>query len=101
MTVQERTFWFNLFVIVFNIILGILVEGVVLGLCMLAVKAYPGVFGGTDGSIASSFLPFILLAGLIIAMYISVKCISWIIEKFHLEDKLDEKLVKRYVKKEL
>jgi hypothetical protein len=44
-------------------------------------------------------LPIILLIGLIAAMSISVHTVGWAIKKFHLEDKLDPKVVSRYQKK--
>jgi len=96
MTVKERTRIFNLAVIVFNVVLGLLVEGIVIGLLIFVLKSNPNLGESTFSQVA---LPLVLLVGLIIAMSISVKAISWAIVKFNLQDKLDPKVVSRYVKK--
>ncbi len=96
MTIKERTRIFNLAVIVFNVALGLLVEGIVIGLLILVLKSNPNLGESTFSQVA---LPLVLLVGLIIAMSISVKAISWAIVKFNLQDKLDPKVVSRYVKR--
>lgn len=95
MTIKERTNLFNLCVIIFNVVLGLLVEGVVIGLLILVLRANPNLGESTFTQVA---LPLVLLIGLIIAMSISVKVISWAIVKFNLTDKLDPKVVSKYVK---
>ena len=96
MTVKERTRIFNLVVIIFNVALGLLVEGIVMGLLIFVLKSNPNLGESTFSQVA---LPLVLLVGLIIAMSISVKVISWAIVKFNLQDKLDPKVVSRYVKR--
>ena len=96
MTIKERTRIFNLVVIVFNVAIGLLVEGIVIGLLILILKSNPSLGESTFSQVA---LPLVLLVGLIVAMSISVKTISWAIEKFNLQDKLDPKVVSKYVKK--
>lgn len=95
MTIKERTNLFNLCVIVFNVVLGLLVEGIVIGLLILVLHSNPNLGESTFTQVA---LPLVLLIGLIVAMSISVKTISWAIIKFNLQDKLDPKVVSKYVK---
>lgn len=96
MTIKERTNLFNLCVIVFNVVLGLFVEGIVIALLFLVLHSNPNLGESTFTQVA---LPFVLLIGLIIAMSISVKTISWAIVKFNLQDKLDPKVVSKYVKR--
>ena len=96
MTKKERTFIFNLCVILFNIIIGLFVEGILLISLLFFFAENPNVGESVFGQIA---LPILLLIGLIAAMSISVHAVGWAIRKFHLEDKLDPKVVSRYQKK--
>lgn len=95
MTLKERTNLFNLCVIVFNVVLGLLVEGIVIVLLFLVLHSNPNLGESNFFQIA---LPLVLLIGLVIAMAISVKVITWAIIKFNLTDKLDPKVVSKYVK---
>ena len=95
MTTKERTFVFNICVILFNIILGLFVEGILVISMFFFFAEHPNLSENLFGQIA---LPLILLVGLIVTMSISVHVVSWAITKFHLEDKLDPKLVSRYRK---
>lgn len=95
MTIKERTNLFNLCVIIFNVVLGLFVEGIVIGLLILVLRENPNLGESTFTQVA---LPIVLLIGLIIAMSISVKAVSWAIVKFNLTDKLDPKVVSKYVK---
>lgn len=95
MTIKERTNLFNLCVIVFNVVLGLLVEGGVILLLMFFLKSNENLGESMFTQVA---LPLVLLIGLIIAMSISVKTISWAIVKLNLQDKLDPKVVSKYVK---
>ncbi len=98
MTTSERTTYFNLCVGLFNIVIGLTIElGLMLGLYFVFAK-YPSL---GDSISTNVLLPFVLFGGLLIAVSISVKCVTWAIKTFHLEDKLDQKVVKRYIKKEL
>ena len=98
MTVKERTTVFNICVGIFNIVLGLLVEGaLVLGLLFILSKR-PDI--GT-GILGNSLLPFVLFAGIIIAMLISMKTITWAVRKWNLQDKVDRKAVQKYIKNEL
>ena len=96
MTTKERSFLFNLCVIVYNILIGLAVTVVLLISLMFFLTENPNLSESIFVQIA---LPIILLIGLIAAMSISVHTVSWAIKKFHLEDKLDPKLVSRYQKK--
>lgn len=96
MTTKERTFVFNICVIVFNIIVGLLVEAVLLISLLFFFTDHPNMQESVFGQIA---LPILLLIGLIAAMSISVHAVSWAIRKFNLSDKLDPKVVSRYQKK--
>ncbi|MBQ4378205.1 MAG: hypothetical protein II821_03290 [Treponema sp.] len=96
MTTKERTFLFNLCVIIFNIILGLLVEGVLVISLAMFFAENPNLQESVFAQIA---LPILLLIGLIATISISVHVVGWAIKKFHLEDKLDPKLVSRYQKK--
>jgi hypothetical protein len=96
MTTKERTFVFNICVILYNIFIGLLVEAVILVSLLFFFSEHPNMSESIFGQIA---LPILLLIGLIAAMSISVHTVGWAIKKFHLEDKLDPKVVNRYQKK--
>lgn len=96
MTTKERTLIFNLCVIVFNVVVGLLVEGVLVISLMFFIAEHPSLGESIFSQVA---LPILLLIGLIAAMSISVHAVSWAIEKFNLADKLDPKIVARYRKK--
>lgn len=95
MTKKERTFVFNLFVILYNLVLGLLIEGVLFIAIIFLISRNQNLAESVFSQVA---LPLVLLAGLIATMAISVKTVGWFIKKFNLEDKLDEKLVSRYKK---
>lgn len=97
MTIGERTLLFNVIIILFNIILGLIVEGfLIFGSWFLLI----GFSEETQQSIpVNVLLPFILIIGLFACMAISRKCVIWALDKFDLREKLDPKLVKRYPKK--
>lgn len=94
MTKHERTLLFNFCVIVFNIALGLAIE---FALIFALVRVLPLIPNAAESVPTQTVLPFVLLAGLFVAMILSVRCISWAIKTFHLEDKLEEKAVKRYI----
>lgn len=96
MTKKERTFLFNLCVIIYNIFIGLAVTAVLFISLMFFLAENPNLSESLFVQIA---LPIILLIGLIAAMSISVHTVSWAIKKFHLEDKLDPKVISRYQKK--
>lgn len=96
MTQKERTNLFNLCVILFNIFLGLFIEVILVAVLFLFLQNKPEL--GESVSI-QVILPILLLIGLIVAMSISVKTVSWAIEKFNLTDKLDPKVVSKYQKK--
>ncbi len=96
MTKSERTTLFNLAVILFNIVIGLLIEGIIIGLIFIALHSNPNLGESVPMQVV---LPLMLLVGLIVAMSISVRTISWAIQKFHLEDKIDQKVISRYQKK--
>lgn len=95
MTKKERTLVFNLCVILYNLVLGLLIEGFLFLAVIFLISKNQNLAESVFSQIA---LPLVLLAGLIAAMAISVKTVGWFIKKFNLEDKLDEKLVSRYKK---
>lgn len=97
MTKQERTFIFNILVIIFNVIIGLAVELALIAILFGALLKIPGV---ADSFPVQVILPFLLLAGLIIAMVISVKCVTWAIKTFKLTDKIDQKIIKRYIRED-
>ena len=96
MTTKERTFVFNICVILYNIVIGLLVEAVILIALLFFFAEHPNLSENVFGQVA---LPLLLLIGLIAAMSISVHTVSWAIQKFNLSDKLDPKVVSRYQKK--
>ena len=96
MTKKERTFLFNICVILYNILIGLAVTAVLLISLLFFLAENQNLSESVFVQIA---LPIILLIGLIAAMSISVHTVGWAIKKFHLEDKLDPKVVSRYQKK--
>lgn len=97
MTVRERTTIFNICVGLFNIVLGLVIELSLIGACFFILTKIPN---SADSIPTNVLLPFVLFAGLIVAMMISIKCVTWAVKKFDLADKLDPKAVKRYIKEE-
>ncbi|MCR4822895.1 MAG: hypothetical protein K5873_08515 [Treponema sp.] len=96
MTTKERTFIFNVCVILYNIFLGLLIESVLILSLMFFIYDNPNLGESVPIQVA---LPIALLIGLIAAMSLSVRSVSWAIKKFNLSDKLDPKVVSRYQKK--
>ena len=97
MTKKERTLVFNLCVIVFNVALGLFIE---FALIFALLYLLPHIPNFSQSVPTQTVLPFLLLAGLFAAMIISVRCVTWAIKTFRLEDKLDEKAVRRYIRDE-
>ena len=95
MTVKERTFLFNICVIIYNILLGLVVEAVFFFLFLLFMAKAPNLGESVYFQIA---LPVLMLLGLIIAIYISTRTVGWFIRKFKLEDKLSAKVIEHYKK---
>ena len=94
MTRGERTFIFNICVLVLNILIGTVIE-------VFIIFASAFILAGAPESIRQSapvsvILPFLLLAGLLCAIAVSRLCIIRALDKFDLRDKLDPKLVTRY-----
>ncbi|WP_147615253.1 hypothetical protein [Treponema pectinovorum] len=98
MTCSERTTIFNIAVGLYNIILGLLIEFLLVGTSFLLLSSFPAMANSIPVNVA---LPFILFAGIIIAMILSMKTITWAIKKFNLKDKVDYKAIKRYLKDEI
>ena len=98
MTTKDRTLIFNVCVAIFNITLGLLIEGTLLISLMIFLSRYPQFGSGILGNV---LLPFALFAGVIIAMLISTKVIAWVIRKLNLQDKVDHKAIKRYLHNDL
>lgn len=96
MTTKERTFLFNICVILYNIFIGLIVEVIILLSLLFFINENPNAAESVPMQV---IFPLLLLAGLIAAMSISVHTVSWAIKKFKLEDKLDPKVVSRYQKK--
>lgn len=93
---KERTTLFNICVIVFNILLGLAVELVIIVSLLFFLAENPNLGESVPMQVA---LPILLLVGLIAAMSISVKTVGWAIERFNLQDKIDPKVTSRYKKK--
>lgn len=97
MTIGERTLLFNIGVIIFNIILGLIIEGFLVFGCLFLLM---GLSTEVQNSIPMTVvLPFILIVGFFACVAISRRCVTWAIDRFDLRDKLDQNLVKRYPKK--
>lgn len=98
MTTHDRTIIFNICVALFNITLGLAIEFLLVGGSLIFLSRFPQIANGISVNV---LLPFVLFAGIILAMMLSVKAITWAIKKFNLQDKLDQKAVKRYIHEEL
>ena len=98
MTTHDRTLIFNICVALFNIILGLAIELVLVGGIFIFLSKFPAIANGISVNV---LLPFILFAGIILAMMLSVKTISWAIKKFDLKNKLEQKAIKRYIHEDL
>ena len=97
MTTKERTLLFNLVVVVFNLVVGLAIEGAIIILLIVAMANLPE--SVAQSVPVSVILPFLMFLGLIAAILVSIAAIQWAIPHFHLEDKLDPALVKKYTKK--
>ena len=97
MTIKERTWLFNICVGIFNILLGLIIEGFLIFSCFFLLA---GLSEEAQQSVpVNVLLPFILIIGLFAAVAISRWCVIWALDKFNLRDKLDHKLTRRYPKK--
>lgn len=77
--------------------LGLIVEGVFFFLFLLFIAKTNNQNMGESIYIQIA-LPVMMLVGLIIAIVISTKTVGWFIRKFHLENKLDKKVIEHYKK---
>ncbi len=99
MTTKERTLLFNIAVAIYNIILGLVIEGFLIFACWFILIGLPE---ESQKSVpVNVLLPFILIIGLIAAISISRNTVIWALDRFDLRDKLDPKLSKRYPRKHL
>ena len=96
MTIGERTLLFNICVIIFNIVLGLCIEGFLVFSCFFFMQGFSK---EVQQSIpVTVVLPFILLVGFFACVAISRRCVTWAIDRFNLRDKLDQNLLNRYPK---
>lgn len=98
MTKHERSVVFTLVTSVCNIILTLIIELLLIVCLGLLFKFVPSAANAIPTQVV---LPFILFAGLVVSLMLFVRFAAWIIKTFHLEDKLEEKLVRRYIKEDL
>ncbi|MBR0031687.1 MAG: hypothetical protein IJP61_05320 [Treponema sp.] len=97
MTRKERTFVFNICVGIFNIILGLVIEGFLIFSCMFIIA---GLSEEAQQSIpVTVLLPFVLIIGLFASIAISRKSIIWFLDKFDYREKLDPALSAKYQRK--
>ncbi len=94
MTKQDRTFIFNICVGLFNIVLGLSIELILVAATFLLLRRFPNIGNSIPTNV---LLPFVFIAGLFIAMYISAKTIAKVVRKFNLQEKVDSKAVSRYL----
>ncbi|MBR1722136.1 MAG: hypothetical protein IJ727_06600, partial [Treponema sp.] len=73
MTTTERTFLFNVGVVIYNIILGLIIETIMLILLLLIMAKNMNL---GESIFIQILLPIMLLAGLILAIYISNRSVS-------------------------
>ena len=79
MTIGERTFVFNIFVMLFNIVLGLIIEGFLLFSCFFLMQGFsPEVQQSIPVTVV---LPFILLVGFFACVAISRRCVTWAIDR--------------------
>lgn len=97
MTTFERTILFNICVIIYNILLGLVIETVIFVLYLLFIALTKNQNLGESVYIQIA-LPVMMLLGLILAIFISTKTVAWFIQKRHLEDKLSQKVIEHYKK---
>lgn len=98
MTVKERTLLFNVCVGVFNIALGLLICGILIVLCSLALNALGE--KAVSGAPTNLLLPFILITGLFVSIAVSRKLVIYVLDRFDLRGRLDPKMTSRYPSKD-
>ncbi len=94
MTKKERSALFTVLTSVLNIVITLSIEAVLIVGLFFIIRMIPN---AQDNIPVTVVLPFILFAGLIAGLLSFVKVTGWIIKTFKLEDKLDAKIVKRYI----
>ena len=97
MTTFERTILFNICVIIYNILLGLVIEAALFFLFLLFIAVTKKQNLGESVYIQIA-LPVMMLLGLILAIFISYKTVAWFINKHHLENKLSQKVIEHYKK---
>ena len=97
MTRATRSFIFTIATSILNIAMTLTIILLLLGLFFL-----PFILSGnppsTDSYIIQAGLPILFILGLVISLKLFVMVAAGIIKLFHLEDKLDPKIIKRYSK---
>lgn len=94
MTRKDRTFIFNICVGLFNIVLGLAIELILIAATFFLLHRFPNIGNSIPSNV---LLPFVFIAGLFVAMYISAKTIAKVVRKFNLQEKVDPKAVTRYL----
>ena len=93
MTVKERSLLFTVLTSICNIIITLAVEILLLVLLFMLLRSVPSL---ADSMPVQILIPFVLIAGLFISLMIFARFAGWIIKTFHLEGKIDDKIVNRY-----
>lgn len=100
MTRQTRSTIFTLATSICNIIITlffvILIGGIFIGISVGLLKVNP-----QENIIFEVLLPFVFIAALIISLKVYMIFARFVIRVFKLEDKLNPKIIQRYLKKEV
>ncbi|MBQ3965777.1 MAG: hypothetical protein II684_02960 [Treponema sp.] len=97
MTLKERSLLFTVLTSICNIVITLIVEILLLVALFMLLRSVPSLSSSMPVQI---IIPFILIAGLFISLMIFARFAGWVIKTFHLEDKIDEKIVNRYCPKD-
>ncbi len=97
MTVKERSLLFTVLTSICNIVITLIVEILLLLALFMLLRSVPALANSMPVQI---LIPFVLIAGLFISLMIFARFAGWIIKSFHLEGKIDDKIVNRYCPKD-
>ena len=94
MTKKNASTLFTILTSLLNIAMTLVIEVVLIIGVFCIVRLIPN---AQDNIPVQVVIPFVLFAGLVIGLLSFVRVTAWIIRTFKLEDKIDEKIVRRYI----
>lgn len=94
MSKKSNTIIFTLVSTVLNILMTLLI---IIALCLLSFVVMNYIFKIHNGQAYQIVWMICFLGGMVLGMFLFVKICGWVIDKFHLADKMDAHIVGKYL----